>query len=157
MTNLERMIALADEFFDVKNDPDQIAVDERVRRQLLAIHPATMGEVTDSDGPIAWMLVIPTTNQLMRKFLRKEISERELLDETPVSSRYDAVYLCSALVLPEHRRKNLANEMAIKAIRAIMSDHPIKDLFYWAFSPEGTRLAGVVAGELHLRLHQREP
>jgi hypothetical protein len=157
MTNLERMIALADEFFDVKNDPEQIAVDERVREQLLAIHPATLGEVSDGNGPIAWMLVIPTTHQIMQRFLSKEIGERKLLDETPVPSRYDAVYLCSALVLPEHRGKGIAKSLAVRAVRAIMNDHPVGELFYWAFSNEGKRLAESIARQAYLPLHGRTP
>jgi GNAT superfamily N-acetyltransferase len=155
-TNLERMIALADEFFEAKNDPDQIVVDEEVMERLRKIHPATLSEETDENGPIAWMLVIPTVHQVMEQFIRKEISERELLEVTAPTSSYDALYLCSALVLPEHRGKGLAKRLAACAIRAIMNDHPIKGLFYWAFSDEGMRLAESIAGEFRLPLYQRE-
>ena len=156
MTNLERMIALADHFFEAKNDPDQIVVDEAVVERLRRIHPATLSEETDEDGPIAWMLVIPTTHQLMEQFIEKEISERELLELAVPQSSYDALYLCSALVLPEHRGKALAKRLAARAIRAIRSDHPIRELFYWGFSEEGMRLAESLAEEFHLPLFQRK-
>ena len=154
--NLDRMIALADEFFKAKNDPDQIVVDEEIMERLRRIHPATLSEETDQDGPIAWMLVIPTTHQVMEQFIRKEISERKLLEMTSLHTSYDALYLCSALVLPEYRGRGLAKRLAAHAIRAIQNDHPIRELFYWAFSDEGMRLATSIAGELRLPVYQRE-
>lgn len=153
--NLQRMIRLAEQFFDVKNDPDQISVDEETRAKLLAIHPNTMTEVRTKEGPIVWVLVIPTTKHVMEDFLSNDINERQLLEQTSHGERYDAVYLCSALVLPEHRRKGLAKQAAVEAVRNILHQHPIKELFAWTFSPEGERLAGSIAKELALPLRLR--
>jgi GNAT superfamily N-acetyltransferase len=155
MTNLERMIALADQFFEAKNDPDQILVDAGVMERLKGIHPATISEVSDDYGPIAWMLLIPTTHQVMEQFIRAEIGERQLLEMTPPGTRFEAIYLCSALVLPEHRGKGLARRLAADAIRAIQNDHPIRELFVWAFSSEGMKLAESLAQEFHLPLYRR--
>ena len=154
--NYQRMIELADQVFAAKSDPDQIQVDEEVVRKLTRLHRATMTEESGADGPVAWMLVIPTTRDLMERFLRKEIGERELLDETPVGGHYDAVYLCSALVLPEYRNRGRATRMLTEAVRSIQRDHPITQVFCWAFSPGGERLARRVARELGLPLHARE-
>jgi hypothetical protein len=154
--NLKRMIALAEEFFDVKNDPDQIAVDEGTRTRLLSIHPNTMTEVRNEDGPIVWILVIPTTTDIMEQFLGRRMSERELLQKTAPGNGFEAVYLCSALVLPEHRRKGLARRSAVQAVREIQREHSIKQLFAWTFSPEGERLAVSIARELGLPLRLRE-
>ncbi len=156
LSNLQRMIALADDFFEAKNDPDQIVVDEVVLERLRRIHPATIGEETSRDGPIAWTLVIPTTHEVMEQFIRKELSERRLLDVAEGTARCDAVYLCSALVLPEYRGRGLAKRLAARAVRAIRNDHPIEELFYWEFSDEGKRLAESLARELRLPLHRRE-
>jgi hypothetical protein len=156
MTNLERMIALAEEFFGAKNDPEQLAVDEQVMQQLKALHPATLGELTAGDGPVAWMLVIPTTRDVMERFLNKEIGERTLLESTDPGGHYDALYLCSALVLPEHRGRGVAKDLAVRAVRAIQQDHPIGRLFYWAFSAEGEKLAGAVARDAGLPLFRRD-
>jgi ribosomal protein S18 acetylase RimI-like enzyme len=153
--NLDRMMALAEDFFAAKNDPDQIAVDEEVMDRLRKIHPATLGEVADEHGPIAWMIVIPTTRQLMEHFLVKKITERELLDLTHGGTTFDAVYLCSALVLPEYRHKGLARRLALEAVRALQRDYPIRELFYWSFSREGTRLAESVSRSLDLPLSRR--
>lgn len=153
--NLERMIELADRVFAARNDPAQLQVTDETVHKLTRLHPATMTEEADQDGPVAWMLVIPTTRALMDRFLHKEIGERELLDDTPVGARYEAVYLCSALVLPEHRGQGRATRLLTQAVRAIRSDHPIEHAFYWAFSAEGERLAHRVARELGLLLHAR--
>jgi GNAT superfamily N-acetyltransferase len=150
------MIELADEFFQVKNDPEQISVDEAVRSRLKLIHPRTMNEKRTKDGPVAWVLIIPTTHGIMKKFLSKKITEKELLELTPLRTSYDAIYLCSALVLPEYRGKGLAVQMTGSAVRAIMKKHPVKHLFYWAFSIEGRRVARSVAVELALPLHRRK-
>ena len=153
--NLQRMIQLADEFFETKNDPDQISITEEVMSRLQKIHPATLSEKKDENGPIVWILVLPTTLRLMEEFVAEQINERELLEKTPIGASYDAVYLCSALVLPEHRGKGLARGLAADAVRSIQKDHPIKHLFYWPFSPEGEKLANSIARELSLPLRQR--
>jgi len=153
--NRARMIKLAEEFFDIKNDPAQISVDENTIKRLLEIHPATLSEKTDQNGPIAWMLIIPTTKKVMNDFLSKKISEREILDRTIIGEKYETIYLCSALVLPEYRHKGLAKEMLSGAISSIMDKHQIESLFLWSFSKEGKRLARWAAEKFHLRLYER--
>jgi len=154
--NFERMVKLAEEFFQTKNDPMQISVDEKTRKKLERIHPSTMAEFGNKDGPIAWALVIPTTLALMQQFCSKAIHERDLLERTPLNTEYEAVYLCSALVLPEYRRKGVAKGLVSKSIHSILERHPIKYLFYWAFSKEGEKLARSLATEFDLPLLMRE-
>ena len=151
------MRELADEFFETKNDPAQITVTEEIIGRLREIHPATLTEESEADGPIAWILVIPTTFEVMEEFVDKTINERELLTSVIPGQRYDAVYLCSALVLPEHRGKGLARRLAVKAVRAIQKEHPIIYLFYWSFSVEGDRLANSLAREFDMPLFRRPP
>lgn len=154
-SNLERMIQLAEEFFATKNDPTQISVTEEVMVRLRRIHPATMSEQNEGNGPVAWILLIPTTQDLMEQFIAKQINEQELLVKTPLEGPYEAVYLCSALVLSECRGKGLAKELTSRAVKSIRAEHPIKSLFYWAFSPEGAKLASTVASDCGLPLFQR--
>jgi GNAT superfamily N-acetyltransferase len=153
--NLVRMIKLAEEFFAIKDDPSQISINRKVMLKLKKIHRNTMTEKSTSKGPIAWILVIPTSHKLMEQFIVRKINERELLSKTPIRVKYDSIYLCSALVLPEYRGRGLAKSLMIKAIKSIRKDHPINCLFYWAFSAAGRHLARSVAKELHLPLHQR--
>lgn len=153
--NLERMIKLAEEFFEMKNDPLQISIDQKTRTKLKRIHPSTMTEIRNRKGPVAWVLVIPTTSTLMEQFTAGKIHERDLLRRTRVHTKFDALYLCSALVLPEFRRKGLAKRLVSKAIRSIRKQHAIKYLFYWAFSTEGRNLALSVAKDFRLPLLSR--
>jgi len=155
LTNIERLRQLADEFFRASVDPVQLNVTPEVTRKLRQLHPATLSEAVGEGGPTAWILLIPTTSEIRERFLAGSITERELLDQTPVPGSYEAVYLCSALVLPECRRRGIARTTALAALAAIRADHPIRSLFYWQFSPEGEQLARVLARETDLPLERR--
>lgn len=82
MDNFKRMIRLADEFFETKNDPSQITITEEVMEQLRSIHPSTMGEIANEQGPLAWTIVIPTTRAIRDQFMKGQIGEAELLKRT---------------------------------------------------------------------------
>lgn len=153
--NFERMLQLADEVFAVKNDSDQLDVNQQVLERLMRIHPATVSEYDDGNGPVAWVLLIPTTLDLMHQFLNATISEKELFEQTPLDSKYEAVYLCSALVLEEYRRKGIAKQLALEAIENIRKDQPLKALFVWTFSKEGDLGAQAMARYTSLPLHKR--
>ena len=154
-SNYERMLQLADEIFAVKNDPEQLDVNHEVLDRLRRIHPATVTEYEDENGPVAWVLLIPTTLELMHQFLDHTISEKELFDRTPLAIKYDALYLCSALVLEEYRRKGIAKRLTLEAIENIRKDHPLKALFVWTFSKEGDLGAEALARYTSLPLYKR--
>ena len=145
LTNYQRLIKLAEETFAVKSDPNQLDVNPEIIERLLKLHPATVSEFSDENGPVAWLLVIPTTTELMNRFVTKEISEKELFELTPLNTTYEALYLCSGLVLEEYRRKGIIRELALKAIGEIRKDHPIRVLFSWAFTSEGRLAAEALA------------
>lgn len=149
------MIQLAEDVFAAKSDPDQLDVDQDVMERLLRIHPASVSEYDDGNGPVGWILLIPTTLDLMQRFLEHKISEKELFDLTPEASVYDALYLCSALVLEEYRRKGIAKQLTLKAIENIRKDHPLKALFVWAFTKEGDLSSEKIAQLTSLPLHKR--
>jgi hypothetical protein len=76
ISNFERLIELADEVFAVKSDPTQLDVNQKVLERLHKIHPYTISEYNEGNGPVAWVLLIPTTLDLMNRFLGTEISEK---------------------------------------------------------------------------------
>jgi hypothetical protein len=155
LSNYQRLIKLAEEVFAVKSDPDQLDVSQEVIERLKKIHPATVSEFSDENGPVAWLLVIPTTSDLMNRFLSKEITEKELYNLTPLNTPYEALYLCSALVLEEYRRKGITKRIALKAIEDIRKDHPLKCLFVWTFSKEGDLASEALAKLTGLPLYKR--
>ena len=154
-TNFERMIALADQVFASRQDPAQLDVNDEVLERLQRMHPAAVSEWDDGQGPVAWVLLIPTTSALMEDFLCGRITERELFDRTPEGIRYDALYLCSALVLEEYRRQGIAGRLTMDALARIRLEHPIRTLFVWTFSPEGKAAAEALAHRTGLPLRSR--
>lgn len=154
-TNFERMLQLADDVFSSKTDPHQLDISESVLDYLRKIHPASVSGQDEENGPVAWVLVIPTTTQLMNQFLDGKISEKELYHLTPLNKPYDVVYLCSAMVLEEHRRKGIAKKVTLQAIEAIRQDHNIKTLFAWTFTPEGLLATESIARAAGLALKLR--
>jgi hypothetical protein len=155
LSNYERIIQLADEVFSSRTDPDQLSIDENVMEHLQLIHPDTMSEYDNGNGPVCWILCIPTTLDLMTKFIQQKISEKELYELTPLNTKYEAIYLCSALLLEEFRGKGIAQRLGFKAIENIMADHSIKALFFWAFSKEGEKLAKKASDLMGLPLYKR--
>jgi GNAT superfamily N-acetyltransferase len=155
LSNFERMIQLSDAIFSSRNDPDQLNVDENVMEHLQLIHPNSITEYDDGKGPVCWILCIPTTLDLMHQFIDQKISERELYELTPLNTKYEAIYLCSALLLEEFRGKGIAQRLCIEAIECIKIDHSIKALFYWPFSKEGKKLAEKISDLIDLPLFKR--
>jgi len=155
-SNFERMIQLADKSFDARHDPDQLDVNENAIKKLHLLHPATLSEFNEGTGPLVWILIIPTTEDLMKQFLKNKINEKKLLDLTPLNVSYDCIYLCSAMVLPEYRGKGIAKRLTIEAIEAIQKTHNIKTLFVWPFSKEGERLAESIAKTTGLKLLKKK-
>jgi hypothetical protein len=155
LSNYQRLIQLAEEVFAVKSDPNQLDVNQEIIERLKRIHPASVSEFSDENGPVAWLLVIPTSLELMNRFLAKEISEKMLFEMTPLDTIYEALYLCSALVLEECRRKGITKNLALKAIGEIRKDHPLKAMFIWAFSKEGDLAAEKLAKLTNLPLFKR--
>lgn len=151
-SNYERMMQLAEDTFAVKNDPSQLDVDEEVINHLLKIHPSTVSEKDDGDGPVAWILLLPTTEKIMHQFLNKEITEKELYERTPLNEKYEAVYLCSAMVLEEYRKKGIAKSLTLTALAKILESHNIKYLFVWNFSEEGAASSTSIAKSAALQL-----
>jgi len=149
------MIQLADEVFATKTDPNQLDINEEVLDHLRTIHPATVSEYDDGHGPVAWILLIPTTTALMNQFIEGKITEKELYELTPLNTHYEALYLCSAMVLEEYRRKGIAKQITLKAMEAISKDHSIQALFVWTFSKEGKAGAEALARLTGLPLFYR--
>jgi GNAT superfamily N-acetyltransferase len=156
LSNFERMIQLSDDVFSSRTDPDQLNVDENVMEHLQRIHPDTISEYEEGNGPICWILCIPTTLDLMTQFVDQKISERELYERTPLNFQYEAIYLCSALLLEEFRGKGIAQELCVSAIENIRKEHAIKALLYWSFSKEGEKLAEKISELVGLPLHKRQ-
>jgi len=153
--NYQRLIELANSVFETKNDPNQLDVDDTVIARLKAIHPNCISEWMEEEGPVCWILLFPTSNLLRDKFLNHEISEKELFEFTEIEKKFESIYLCSALVLEEYRKKGIAKQLTLTAINNIQKEHTITSLFYWAFTKEGKYTAESIAKGVDLELLER--
>lgn len=153
------MLQLIDEVFATRNDSGQIQVNQKQLKKLESIHPSTLTELADGNGPVIWILVIPTTKTVMNDFLKGKIEEKELLERTKPGDTYTCIYLCSATTLPEYRGKGKTKQLCLEAIENIRKTHPIQDLFVWPFTKEGELLASKIASmcKLTLRAQHSKP
>jgi hypothetical protein len=152
LPNFSRMLSLIDEVFDTRKDPNQLQVNQQVMKKLEKIHLATLSEFADENGPVIWVLVIPTTTTVMNDFLSGKISEKDILAKTKPGEKYTCIYLCSVTTLPEYRGKGKSKKLCLQAINAIRKDNPIEALFVWPFTKEGEKLAASLAKECKLPL-----
>ena len=60
----------------------------------------------------------------------ENVMEREL---TPLNTKYEAIYLCSALLLEEFRGKGIAQELCIEAIEGIKIAHLFDKFMFVCF------------------------
>ena len=144
------MIELAEIQFNAKTDPKQISFTENDMEYMQSLHPACMNEISNEEGPICWVTVIPTSKEIMTKMLQGEINENQLLQNTTLDTPLQAIYLCSALTLPEFRMQNITFNVTVKAIQKMKENHPIEALFAWPFTVEGQRLSQKIASQLQL-------
>jgi hypothetical protein len=150
--NFKRMMDLIDQTFATRNDPGQIQVTQTQMKKLRSIHSATLSEFANDDGPLIWILLVPTTHEVMEDFLQGNISETELLKRIKPNQDYDCIYLCSATTLPEVRGKGETKKLCLNANQNICKDHAIKTLFVWPFTNEGEKLAHVIAQKCNMTL-----
>jgi hypothetical protein len=152
LPNFNRMLQLIDEVFATRQDPNQLQVNQKAMKKLAQIHPATLSELADENGPVIWALLIPTTTEVMNNFLAGKISEKDILTKTKPKEKYTCIYLCSVTTLPEYRGKGKSKQLCLDAIQAICKDYPIQTLFVWSFTKEGELLADGLAKACNLPL-----
>lgn len=134
------MNTIAEDIFGTDKDPGQIPITRESGEKLERLTPHWIKYRLDNHGePTAWSVVVPTQLDLMHKFMGGEITEKELLDLTKFQNEYEALYLCAAVTVPQHRRKGYAMETMIEAINSIPHTKDVT-LFAWAYSEEGRKL-----------------
>ena len=90
--------------FATRNDTNQIQVTAAQLKKLQKLHPSTLTELADKNGPVIWVLVIPTTTSVMNEFLRGKISEKTMLQKTKVG---DLLPQLKTQALPSERKQQI--------------------------------------------------
>ncbi len=152
---VDKMFALAEEFFATESDHNQIPVNIEALEKLKKIHSATVLFRLEDDELVSWVVTVPTERRLMQQFMSDEITERDLLEHTPIRDEYEALYLCAAFTAAEHRRKGYVLGLFAEALRRL----PLAQgapLFTWPISFEGKKTAEKLYRLLPRPLHIKE-
>lgn len=148
----QKMDSIAESIFRTSRDADQIPVTKESGRKLDKLTPHWIQyELDEKENPISWVVVLPTSLDLMEKFLKGEITERQLLDLTKPQEIYQAIYLCAAITIPKYRRKGLAIKLLKKAIDSIPHTEDTV-LFAWPYSKEGAEVIKKLETELGVKV-----
>ncbi|MBN2142091.1 hypothetical protein JW711_02055 [Candidatus Woesearchaeota archaeon] len=155
-TVLEQAMHQAEKYFKTAEDQDQIQVSMDSWKRIEALNPDALAYRLAHNGTLqGWALTIPTTRELMERFLAKQMSEKELLLQTKPQDSYDALYLAAAFVLPECRRQGMALELLKESIEKAPT-LPGAKLFAWGYSEEGKALAKKLGREIGQEILLRE-
>src|SRR3989338_2731456 len=130
----KKVLKISEEFFGTESDPDQMPITQESADKLQSIHPDTIVYKFDEvSNPIGWAVVVPTSLAVMNKFINKEITEKDLLDEATKEKKFESIYLCAAFVLPKFRRKGYATELFKEAIQKVSGGKSFP-LYTWIYS-----------------------
>ncbi len=152
---LDFTLKVAESYYGTHQDLTQIPINKTSFKKLHSFNPNTILYKTDDAGHIlGWIIVIPTSKELMNKFLEKRITEKELFDSTDFNQKTDALYLCSVFVLPEYRGRGVAKELSLEAIERFSQSEKL-ELFAWLYSKEGKLLAKNLEQELSRKIFCR--
>jgi len=148
----QKMDKITEQIFGTEKDPDQIPINRESGEKLEKLTPHWIKYALDDKGePIAWSIVVPTSLEMMNKFLRGGITEKELLDLTKPQDMYEALYLCAIVTVPEHQRKGYALKLTIESINSIPHVENVK-LFVWPYSTEGAKFIEKLSKSLKINI-----
>lgn len=153
---LKKILEIAEQFYGTFDDLEQIPINENSFNRLISIHEETIKLKTDnSNSPVSWIVVIPTSGETMNLFLDKKINERELFDRAVKEKSFEALYLCSAFTISEYRNKGYAKELLIESINKFAPDKSV-ELYVWIYSKEGANLINVLEESLGREIKKRK-
>lgn len=96
--------------------------------------------IKENGMPIAWSVVLPTSKENERKFLRGEIGENQLFEVSIKNPSFESLYLFVAIVLPEYRQNGLAKKLMSYQIKYFQDEYKVSNFFAWVFSANGESL-----------------
>lgn len=151
---------LAEKYFGAEDDETQMGTSYENSKWLYKHIPESINIIKINNKRVGFTFLLPCTRKDMHDFISKEINERQLWERVKKNKRlknFDSIYLCSAFVLPEYRRKGLALKTSKVHINHLVKKCKNKvSLFYWNWSKEGEKLALRLAKDLKIKTHSRK-
>lgn len=150
---------LAEEYFNMDDDSEQIPATIGNVKWINKNIPDCVNAIKFKGRMIGFTFIILCNKKIMHAFLNKEINEKDLFLKIKKEVNYenfDSIYLCSAFVKPEFRKRGLALQAFVKSIRKIIAKRKIRPvLFFWAYTKKGEKLAKKIAKVTKLELINR--
>ena len=142
---LNELYSFVEPFFQTESDPTQIPASSETYRRLLSIDSHCIAIRADkNDKIVSYAAVLPTTNELMTKFLKHEINEREMFNATTSSLVPESLYLMAIAVAKEYRGKGDVFGMMKEIIDHFKKLNQKINVFVWEFSEEGERFVSIL-------------
>ena len=136
-------------YFHTEEDSEQVPISLESHKYLLAVRPSSLATSFSDDGTlVASVVTIPTTKEITDLFMSGEITEKELFDRTEPRGNSEALYLMSAFVAPDYRRRGLGIQLTKELISKIDSDAKLT-LFAWPTSEEGKKFTNALQENIH--------
>lgn len=139
----------AERFFHTDKDLEQLPGEEITYEFLTKKFPNSANIIRQGKKIVGHTFVLPCSKKLMRQFLNGKITERQLfycIREEITYQNFETIYLCSALLLPEHRGQGLAAQSMADQVKKISSMRKGKtEIFAWPQTLEGKKMAQNVA------------
>ena len=150
---------LAEEYFGMNTDSNQIPASMENVKWINKNIPDCVNVIKNDGKIIGFTFIVPGNKKIMNDFLDEKINENELFEMVKSNISYDnfyTIYLCSAFIKNEFRRKNLALNGFIKSIDKLLGKVKKKPiLFIWAYTKEGERLGEKIAKITKLKLKKK--
>ncbi len=159
--SFQQFFALLEAHFDVSQDPDQIQINPENVAWIKNRIPECLQVIEYENKFVGASLTIPCTKKLMHQFIANDITEAELAHNLQTQNcnyaEIEAIYLCFAIILPEHQGCGLAYKGLTNSIHQILPAGKKVDICYWPYSAEGQALALKIARNLDFPAYPRQP
>lgn len=132
--------AIAEDAFRTAEDPTQVQIRPGGGTWLIDNIPECMRVIRYDKQVVGSTLIVPTSREVMQLFLNKKINEAELFARVRAAAApiWEAIYLCSAVLLPEHRGKGVATTSAMLSIDWVLANkNPRPDFYVWPTNADG--------------------
>ena len=153
--DIREAASLAESYFHTEEDPAQLKANEVNFSWIYYHFPQCMNIIKDAQKVIGLTFILPCTQVSMDDFLSKKINECELfqnIQTTVDCDQFETIYVCLAYLTPKYRKRGLALKSLTDSVGKLLTKQKSAVVFYWAYSPEGKKLAAKIGGKLGISL-----
>jgi hypothetical protein len=140
---------MANEFFDTKNDNEQLPGEEIDFDMTTKKYPNSLNIIKKDNKVIGYTFALPCRTKIMKSFLEKKINEREMYEKIKKENidwkNAECIYFAGAQTIKEYQKQGIGNKARIAQIKKLQEINPnLKKLFCWTYTKEGMKLVNKV-------------